>query len=412
MDQTIVSVRTGFMPYVFAGAVLFTAGLALLQNDLALIALIVWSLIIGISLLAAFDRIEFDGKAISHRGPLAFLWRHIFRVKEEIPVSSIETITTEATRLSLNTGDVRFNYRTRISGAGIELIVRSHRATYVPFIKALFHVVGPEKLDPRSFELFEYFESGKTLKGSPVLRNEIAEMPMPLLRRLANALRLAGRLSQASSYFRIAYEREPRNPKLLYEMSRFFHSSAQREDARLLQRSDACLRLAFRLAVEEPDLLERIGEVFFERLDYKRASECFRRALTFDPARFRANVGLAEIALRDGKLAHAAHFYNAAAGSADASLARLARREADYYERLVSDDDFLEGELRRIRAANHVRSARRLAVITFFGAWLFGGLLGRISPDLENYGWAVMATCALFWGASTAALRALARRRS
>jgi tetratricopeptide (TPR) repeat protein len=236
-------------------------------------------------------------------------------------------------------------------------------------------------------------------------------MPMPLLRRAANALRLAGRLSQASSYFRIAYEREPRNPKLLYEMSRFFHSSAQSEDTRLLQRSDACLRLASRLAVEEPDLLERIGEVFFERLDYKRASDCFRRALAFDPARFRANVGLAEIALRDGKLAHAAHFYSAAAGSRDASLARMARREADYYERLVSDDDFLEAELRRIRAANHLRWSRRLATMTFFGAWLLAALMGRISPNLESYGWALMAMCGIFWLASTIILRHLTRRK-
>jgi hypothetical protein len=65
-------------------------------------------------------------------------------------------------------------------------------------------------------------------------------MPFPLLRRVANSLRLAGRLAQASSYFRIAYEKEPRNPELLYEMSRFFHSTAQAEDAQLLRRSDAC----------------------------------------------------------------------------------------------------------------------------------------------------------------------------
>jgi tetratricopeptide (TPR) repeat protein len=172
---------------------------------------------------------------------------------------------------------------------------------------------------------------------------------------MANSLRLAGRLAQASSYFRIAYEKEPRNAELLYEMSRFFRSSAQTDDARLIQRSDACLRLASRLAHEAPDLLERIGEAFYERLDYKRATECFRRAIALDPNRFRANVGLAEIALKDGKLAHVARYYNAAAATRDVTLARMAEREARYYERLAGDEDFLEKELDRIRLLTQPR---------------------------------------------------------
>jgi tetratricopeptide (TPR) repeat protein len=280
----------------------------------------------------------------------------------------------------------------------------------VPFIKALFAAAGPHKLDPRSFELFEYLETHDTIKDARVLRNEINAMSVPLLRRVANSLRLAGRLAQASSYFRIAYEKEPRNAELLYEMSRFFHSSAQTEDMRLIQRSDACLRLASRLAGSKPDLLERIGEAFFERLDYKRATDCFRRALSFDPARFRANIGLAEIALRDGKLAHVAHFYNAAAGSNDVALARLAKREALYYERLVGDDDFLEAELRRIRAANQIRWTRRFAALSFFGAWLAAGVVGRFAPTVEEFGWAVMSMSGLVWCLAAVALRYLTRR--
>jgi hypothetical protein len=407
-----ISIRPGYTPYALACAVLLTGGSAFLKNGSLPLAFGSWALLIPLIAGAALDRVEFDGVTIRHRGPLAFLLRRVLGIKQHLSVEEIETITTDTIRLSVATGDVRFNYHTRISGTGIEIVVRSHRSTYVSFVKTLLNVVGPEKLDPRSFELFEYFQSGKSLKNSPVLRNEIASMPMPLLRRAANALRLAGRLSQASSYFRIAYEREPRNPKLLYEMSRFFHSSAQNEDPRLLQRSEACLRLASRLAAEEPDLLERIGEVFFERLDYKRASDCFRRALAADPARFRANVGLAEIALRDGKLAHAAHFYNAAAGSRDGALSKLARREADYYERLVSDDDFLEAELWRIRAANHIRWARRLAAITFLAAWLVGGAVGRMSTIVENYSWALMATCGILWSAATVTLRYLSRRKN
>lgn len=405
-----VSIRPGYIPYTLSAAVLITAGSALLKYSLVLPALACWLLLVPVIIAAVFDCIEFDGSAIRHRGPLAFTLALIFRIRRELSITDIETITTEMTSLSLTAGDSRLNYHTRISGGGVEIIVRSYRSSYVPFIKALFRAAGPDKLDPRSFDLFEYFETGTTLKGSPVLKNEIAAMPAPILRRIANSLRLAGRLAQASSYFRIAYEKEPRNPRLLYEMSRFFRSSAQAEDMRLLQRSDACLRLASRLAGQQPDLLERIGEAFFERLDYKRAADCFHRALALDPARFRANIGLAEIALRDGKLAHVAYFYNAAAASSDAALSRLAGREARYYERLMSDDEFLESELRRIRIVNQIRWARRGAALAFFSAWLVAGLVGRLYSFVEDFGWAVMATSGLLWCVATFTLRYFRRR--
>lgn len=405
-----IRTRPGLVPYTLSAAVLMTIGSALLKQGWLIPALACWALLGPIILTAVFDRIEFDGQVIRHRGPLAFLLTHLFRIRQQLSISDIEAITTETRRVSFATGDARISYHTRISGAGVEIVVRSHRSTYAPFIKALFRAAGPHKLDPRSFEIFEYFQTGNALKGSPVLKSDIAAMPAPLLRRIGNALRLAGKLAQASSYFRVAYEKEPRNPQLLYEMSRFFHSSAQSEDTRLLQRSDACLRLASRLAGSEPDLLERIGEAFFERLDFKRASECFRRALQLDPARFRANIGLAEIALRDGKLAHVAHFYNAAATSTDEALARMAGREARYYERLMGDDDFLEAELRRIRISNQIRWARRLAAMTFFSAWLVGGIAGRFSSLVEQFGWAIMATSGIIWCAAIVAMRFFRRR--
>lgn len=387
-----------------------TVGSALLKQGWTTAALGTWALLFPIALFAMFDRIEFDGQTIRHRGPLAFLLTHLFRSRRDLPVSDIEAITTETTRLSFATGDARISYHTRVSGASVEIVVRSHRSTYEPFIKALFRAAGPHKLDPRSFEIYEYFETGNALKGSPILKSDIAAMPAPALRRIGNSLKLAGKIAQASSYFRVAYEKEPRNPQLLYEMSRFFRTSAQSEDTRLLQRSDACLRLASRLAGDEAELIERIGEAFFERLDFKRASDCFRRALALDPARFRSNLGLAEIALRDGKLAHVAHFYNAAASSTDRALARMADREARYYGRLMDDDDFLEAELRRIRISNQVRWAKRLAAMTFFGAWLIGGIVGRLSMAVENFGWAIMATSGLIWCAAMFTMRLVRRR--
>ena len=405
-----IRIRPGYIPYTLAAAVLVTAGSAFVKADYERAAMICLALLAPVIIAATLDRIEFDGHRLIHRGPLAFLLAKLFRVRRELTVSEIETVATESTTFNVAAGDSRMTYRTRISGPGVEILVRSHRATYVPFVKQLFRAAGPRKLDPRSFELFEYLESNAAVKGSPVLKDEIKAMPVSRLRRIANALKLAGRLSQASSYFRVAYEKEPRNPALLYEMSRFFRTSAATEDAKLMQRSDACLRLAARLAGTQADLLERIGEAFFERLDYKRATECFRRALDLDPARFRANIGLAEIALRDGKLAHVAHYYHAAAANDDAAIARLARREAEYYERLMSDDDFLEAELRRIRVSNQLRWARRLAMLVFFLAWLAAGIAGRFYSFIEEFGWSLMATSGLLWCAATLATRWFRRR--
>jgi tetratricopeptide (TPR) repeat protein len=367
-------------------------------------------LLAPVAAAAALDRVEFNGSVIRHRGPLALLLTHLFRMQRSLPIDDIEAITTETFRLSIGRRDARLSYHTRISCSRVEIVVRSHRASYVPFVKALFRAAGLQKLDPRSLDLFSYLETGAELKRTSATLSDLDRMSVPLLRRLGNSLRLAGRLAQASSYFRVAYEKEPRNPGLLYEMSRFYYSSAAREDARLLQRSNACLRLASRLAHSEPALLERIGEAFFERLDYKRATDCFKRALELDPARFRSNVGLAEIALRDGKLAHVAHFYNAATMTADAALVRLAGREAHYYERLMSDDGFLEAELTRIRISNQIRWARRLSALAFFCAWLSAGIAGRYSSFIEEFGWSIMAAAGLLWCAGGIAMRYFRRR--
>jgi hypothetical protein len=76
----------------------------------------------------------------------------------------------------------------------------------------------------------------------------------------------------------------------------------------------------------------------------------------------------------------------------------------------MDDDVFLEAELRRIRISNQVRWARRLAAMTFFGAWLVGGIVGRFSLMVENFGWAIMATSGLIWCAAMFTMRLVSRR--
>src|SRR2546423_9226601 len=270
-----IRIRPGYIPYTLAAAVLLTGGSAFAKVGYERTAIICLMALAPLIVAALLDRIEFDGERIIHRGPLAFLLAKLFRLRRELTVSEVETVTTEATTFNVTAGDSRMSYHTRVNGPGVEITVRSHRASYVPFVKQLFCAAGPRKLDPRSFELFEYLESQAVIKGSPVLKDEIKAMPVPRLRRIANALKLAGRLSQASSYFRVAYEKEPRNPDLLYEMSRFFRNSAQTEDVKLMQRSDACLRLAARLAGGGADLLEGIGGAVFRGLDFKSRTPSF-----------------------------------------------------------------------------------------------------------------------------------------
>ena len=63
---------------------LLTAGSALLKDGLLWSAVACWALVVPIIVAALFDRIEFDGRAIRHRGPLAFLMTRLARVRREL----------------------------------------------------------------------------------------------------------------------------------------------------------------------------------------------------------------------------------------------------------------------------------------------------------------------------------------
>jgi hypothetical protein len=197
-----IKIRPGLVPYTLSTAVVMTVGSTLLKQGWLIAALACWALLVPIVLAAVFDRIEFDGGTIRHRGPLAFLLTHLFRVRRGLLISDIEAITTETTRVSFATGDSTDRYHTRIAGAGVDIVVRSHRSAYAQFIKSLFFVHSRptrQEARPSFIEIFGTFETGTALKGSPVLKSNIAAMPAPLLRRIGSSLRLAGKLAQAST---------------------------------------------------------------------------------------------------------------------------------------------------------------------------------------------------------------------
>src|SRR5262249_4567788 len=100
-----IRIRPGLVPYTLSAAVLLTRGSAFLKDDVKIGALLCWAALGPVVVAAIFDRIEFDGEAISHRGALAFVLSTLFRVRRRLAVKDIETITTEATSVSFASGD-------------------------------------------------------------------------------------------------------------------------------------------------------------------------------------------------------------------------------------------------------------------------------------------------------------------
>ena len=125
------------------------------------------------------------------------------------------------------------------------------------------------------------------------------------LHRLANELRLSGYLLQSLEAFRRALLINPKDARLLFDFARCLNSFAGTEQSEKLQRkSIAALRLAEKRADNDGKLLARLGESFFQFGNYKRAKTVFQKAQDKAEESFRSVRGLAEIALREGKIAH------------------------------------------------------------------------------------------------------------
>src|SRR5213075_2311234 len=131
----------------------------------------------------------------------------------------------------------------------------------------------------------------------------------------------------------------PRDGWLIYEFARLLRSQASAtSDARLLSRARAALRLSSLRSENDALLLARIGESQVECGDITRAEATLRRSVAVNRDGFRTRLELADLALRNGKLAHVIHHYRDAAQVApDKALTMYARREGDYYARLNDD---------------------------------------------------------------------------
>jgi predicted Zn-dependent protease len=317
-------------------------------------------------------------------------------------------------------------------------------------VRQLFPLVHPDKLDVRTMELRDYlgdpkelnqevqtlqlasaevldgasldFKLGSRKKQAPTTtENAAATVDYSIdqeravrMGEVANKLRIAGRLNEAREAFRRAFMVIPGDGRLMFEFARLLRSQAiSLSDAKLLSRARAALRLAGLRVANDPVMLAIVGESFLEWGEAPRAHRSFQKVMDLDPANFRAQLGLATLALRDGKLAHVIHQYRDAARSAtEKSLIAYARREGDYYARLNDDEDYLSAELRRINWLQHSLRVRRLAARVTNASILAALLVPYFNSAAAGLCWA-LATSSLFaWISSLLAIKVLNARRT
>lgn len=429
----LASVRVSPGGYLAVSCILTFAAALLVRAQYDLAALIAIALAWIVTPLLAFtDRISFDGHTLSRRGLIPLLVRLIKGRELRLGIEDIERVETSAVRTIRRNGRVRYRYRSEVSGRGISFIFASGGNAYRQMVRTLFPLLGYDKVDARSSELRDYLTDAHTLRlnlellsiappdvlegatsnlehgAKKEVRHKRVEGVIPstidvergrLLRLAANELRAAGRLRESAEAFRRALLVIPHDGWLLYEFARFLRSQAgTARDARLLQRSRACLRLAARRAGDDAPLLSRIGESFYEYGELAQATRAFGRALELNSRAFRSEIGLAEVALRNGKLAHVIHHYDAAARIApDEALARYARREAEYYARLNNDDDYLGAELRRIGWLQNLQRARRLAARMTLASIMLALAGPSFDEAIESIGWSLASSSLIAW---------------
>ena len=428
----IASVRVSPGPYLAVGCVLTFCAATLLRAQYDALALLVagltWTFI---PLLALTDRTVFDGLSLRRQGLPASFLHLLFGYRKQLAVDDFETVETQAVRTLRRGGSVRYRYRTQIDGKGKQFVIISGGRDYRKMVRELFPLIHENKLDGRSRDLRDYLNDPNFLERKAQLSQlasseildvadtdfklrskatrardtqETAATPEDLerahvLRRLGNELRVSGRLREASEAFRRALNVRPHGAWLIYDFARLLRSQASAQgDARLLSRARAALRLASIRAKSDLVLLPLIGESFLECGDARQARLALQKVVELDSGNFKARVGLADIALREGKLAHVIHHYHEAARvSSEQALARYARGEGEYYMQLNNDDDYLASELRRISWLQTVTRIRRLALRVTNISLLVALIGGFLDPLAASFGWSLASSALIIW---------------
>lgn len=445
--EHVVSIRVSPQSY-FTALLLgtfFSAFLFYLEMDVSGTVVFGLSWIL-VPFFALADHIRFDGKRLLRTGSIPRLWAWINTSRRGLKITDIEQVETQAVRTIKRGGHIYYRYRTIIRGKGLNVVFSSGASGtsehYRTMIKSILPRLSDNVLDNRSVELRDHLADPKeTLMRAEFSRIPAADVlessfqnvvtrkkrltqpawPLDLpedekaddLSSLGNELRLSGYLVQALEAFRRALVLKPRDARLLFDFARCLHSFAgTTHDKKLERRALAALRLSEKRAAEDGELLVRLGEWYFQIGEWRRAGNVFQNAIERIGENFRTARGLAEIALRDGKIAHVIHHFSTANRIAETpSLRRWSKAETDYFSNLNSDDEYMEMEVGRVSLLETVERSKKTALrITFFGFPLI--VTGILFEDglVANIGWAVSTVSLLIWTGLIMSTHLLAQR--
>jgi tetratricopeptide (TPR) repeat protein len=418
LTETPVSIRVSPNGYFIALVLgtFFSAFLFYLELDAFGFALF-FAAWVCLPFLALRDRIVFDGKRLSRSGAVPRAWSWFYGTRGRLKLTDIEQIETQAVRALKRGGNVYYRYRTAIRGKDLQIVIASGGDDYRRMIGSILPRVAENVLDTRSVELrdyladpketlmkaeFEHIPSADVLRASNWAGRAVGLRPVreaaaddveraDYLRGLGNELRLNGYLVQALEAFRRALVIKPGDGRLLFEFARCLQSFAGSErNSKLERKALAALRLAEMRASDDGGLLERLGEAYFQAGEWRRASAAFQKALDRVGEGFRSARGLAEIALREGKIAHVIHHFSTANRLAETrSLRRWTRGEAEYYSHLNNDDEYMEMEVGRVNLLETLERSKKTTLRIAFLAFpaVFVGVLFEDSL-VADIGWA------------------------
>lgn len=430
--QPPVAVRVPPVSYfiVLLLASFFSAFLIYLEYDLVAFTLLILSWTAVPSLLLT-DKILFDGRRLRRTGIVPRTWAYMTGTRDRLKLNDIEQVETFTARSIKRGGNFIYTYRTVFFGKGVAFVIHSGSTAYRNMIGAVLPRLNEEVLDTRSTEVRDHVadrgELKRKAKAADIPPSDILEGTLnesrgakgklrakphaeesgdaekaESLHRLANELRVSGYLPQAIEAFRRAVLLMPRNARLLFDFARCLQSFAgSQRDQHIERKAIAMMRLAERRASDDGELLVRIGETYFQFGEWRRSAAVFKRAVERFGERFRSVLGLAEIALREGKIAHVIHNFSAANSLAETpALRRWTQNEIEYFSRLNSDEEYMELEISRMNLLETLQSIQRttlrIAIIGF--PFIAAGVI--LEDNLiANLGWAVSIISLVVWAA-------------
>lgn len=411
-----------------AGLVFLAAFLLYLGFQLpALVSAI--SAFIVFPLLAMSDRVCFDGKRLYRTGIAWRLSIKLFGRRQRVKPKDVVHVETQALRAMRRGHNIIYRFRTSFHAADQVFSIGSGHG-YRKMVAEVLPMIAESCLDVRSIELRDHLSAARdvevrarqlhiprsdVLDPKSMFKREGRDRPAievgdedlvraEELRAVGNQLRTSGRLLQALEAFRRGLRIMPENGRLIYEIARCLQSlAASRRDPLLDRKAQAMLRLAERRSGHDTDLLMWLGETYFSMGALRRAETVFKRAASNGSESYRILRGLGELALREGRIAHAVNYFSNAAGlKLPAPLRRWARSEANYLRNLNDNEDYMDIEVSRLNLYDNLEGARRTSrkVFIFGIAVIASGFALAIEPIID-VGWAVSAVSLVIWLATS-----------